>query len=535
VYYRFGNFYKKVAKFVFSPVLLIITIFSFFFFGKSQIIANYFIYINIHCSWLQPTDKENSINIHYSWLQPTYIKNIHKKMRNYILIIAFLFCIKLQAQDSIRISGQLQNNTKFVKVFVKKYNIGSVDIAAIPIKKDGSFSIAAPNELHAGVYRFQYSQISLSEYVDVILDGKEREIHFTLDVAEAIENRTPVFTKSIENSNWYAYHNQSKVILQKIDALEQVLVRYPKNKDKIVKQVERAIAQEQKNYKTQVNKFLQQNTNTWAATMVQNTPHYFTNAKEDWRLQDFERREHYWDNIDTTNPILINTPLFTEHILKYLQYYMNPEMQFSETEMVEGFKKSVDTIMQKFSGNEETKKFALQYLQLGFKEIGQEKVLQYIDEKYQNEIKQCQDDTQKAAFENRMAGYAAMKEGNQAPDITLTNNQTLYDIKSEQTLVVFWASWCPHCIEEMPKLNQWAKENPNTKVVAISIDEDKVAYETAIKAFPNITHNCDFKKWQGKAVSDYYVYGTPTFILLDRDKKILGKVTSFEQLISLVN
>jgi hypothetical protein len=62
-----------------------------------------------------------------------------------------------------------------------------------------------------------------------------------------------------------------------------------------------------------------------------------------------------------------------------------------------------------------------------------------------------------------------------------------------------------------------------------------VAYETAIKAFPNITHNCDFKKWQGKAVSDYYVYGTPTFILLDRDKKILGKVTSFEQLISLVN
>jgi thiol-disulfide isomerase/thioredoxin len=445
--------------------------------------------------------------------------------------IIFLFLIvtslvKTYAQDSIRISGQLQNNTKFVKVIVKKFNIGSNDIAAVPIKEDGSFSIAAPKELHAGVYRFQYSQSSLSEYVDVILDGKEKEIHFTLDVAEAIESRTPVFTKSIENSNWYAYQNQSKLVLQKIDALQQVLVRYPKSKDKIVKQVETAIAQEQKNYKTKESQFLKQNANTWAAAMIQNTPFHFTNAKEDWRLQDFEKRNKYWDKIETTNPKLINTPLFTEHILKYLQYYMNPEMQFSETEMEEGFKKSVDTIMQKFSGNEETKKFALQYLQLGFKEIGQEKVLQYIDQKYQNEIKQCQDDTQKAEFENRMAGYAAMKEGNQAPNITLTNNQTLYDIKSEQTLIVFWASWCPHCMEEMPKINQWAKENPNTKVVAISLDEDKTAYESTIKNFPNLLHHCDFKKWESPAVKDYYIYGTPTFILLDKDKKIAGKYSN---------
>jgi len=448
--------------------------------------------------------------------------------------IIFLFLIvtslvKTYAQDSIRISGQLQNNTKFVKVIVKKFNIGSNDIAAIPIKEDGSFSIAAPKELHAGVYRFQYSQSSLSEYVDVILDGKEREIHFTLDVAEAIENRTPVFTKSIENSNWYAYQNQSKLVLQKIDALQQVLVRYPKSKDKIVKQVETAINQEQKNYKTQESQFLKQNANTWSAAMVKNTPFHFTNAKENWRLQDFEKRNKYWDKIETTNPKLINTPLFTEHILQYLQYYMNPEMQFSETEMEEGFKKSVDTIMQKFSGNEETKKFALQYLQLGFKEIGQEKVLQYIDQKYQNEIKQCQDDTQKAEFENRMAGYAAMKEGNQAPNITLTNNQTLYDIKSEQTLIVFWASWCSHCMEEMPKINQWATENPNTKVVAISLDEDKTTYENTIKNFPNLLHHCDFKKWESPAVKDYYIYGTPTFILLDKDKKIIGKYSSFNQ------
>ena len=136
-----------------------------------------------------------------------------------------------------------------------------------------------------------------------------------------------------------------------------------------------------------------------------------------------------------------------------------------------------------------------------------------------------------------MAGYAAMKEGNQAPNIIFEkqiNSSSalavgLYNIKSEQTLVVFWASWCPHCMEEMPKLNEWAKNNPNTKVIAISLDEDKTAYENAISNFTNLSHYCDFKKWNSKAVKDYYIYGTPTFILLDKDKKIVGKYSSFEQ------
>jgi thiol-disulfide isomerase/thioredoxin len=168
---------------------------------------------------------------------------------------------------------------------------------------------------------------------------------------------------------------------------------------------------------------------------------------------------------------------------------------------------------------------------LGFKEIGNEKVLQYIDEKYQELAAQCQDETEKAAFDKRMAGYEAMKEGMQAPNITFSNKSNLYDIQSDKTLVVFWASWCPHCMEELPKLNEWAVANPTTKVVAISLDDDNTAYETAIQKFPALIHDCDYKKWEGKAAKDYFVYGTPTFIVLDKDQTIIGKYASFEALI----
>lgn len=443
-----------------------------------------------------------------------------------VMCYVLLYSVCSFAQDSIVIQGDLKNNSRFAKVVVTKFGIGSFPIAAFPIKNN-KFRITAPIAIEPGIYRLQYSQTA-NEYLDIIIDGKEKNIVFSLDLLEDVEKRKPIFTQSQENQNWYNYQNQSQLQLQKIVALQQALAGYPNTTDKIVTQLQKAVTQEQQLYRNQEIIFLKKHKSSWAAQMVQNKPVYFTNPREEWRIQDRNKLDKYWNTIQTNNPKLINTPLYTEHILDYLKYYMNPEMHFTEEEMNAGFKKSVDTIMQKFSANEDTKKFALQYLQLGFKELGNEKVLQYIDEKYQELAAQCQDETDKAAFDKRMEGYAAMKEGMQAPNISFSNKSTIYDIQSNQTLVVFWASWCPHCMEELPKVNTWAKENPNTKVVAISLDDDQAAYEETIKQFPNLIHNSDLKKWKGKAVNDYFVYGTPTFILLDKDKKIVGKFTSLE-------
>jgi thiol-disulfide isomerase/thioredoxin len=428
------------------------------------------------------------------------------------------------AQDSIRISGQFLHNTRFAKVVVSKFGVGSFPIAAVPIQ-DEKFIIIAPGDIEPGVYRFQYSQTA-SEYVDIIINGKEKEIAFLINLWSEI--KIPQFSKSSENINWYSYQNQSQIQIQKIELLNQFLAMYPSDTVKIVMQAKQALEIEKENYTTQKNIFLKNNPNTWGALLEQNKSYYFTNPKEDWRIQGFKKQEHFWDSINTKNAQLINTPLYTELILGYLKYYMNPEMKFSEENMNLGFKNCVDTIMSKFSGNEVTQKFALQYLQKGFKEIDKEDVLQYIDQKYQFLAAQCEDDNAKVAFENRMASYAAMKVGNLAPNIVFDNKSTLYNIKSNQTLVVFWASWCPHCKEELPKVNTWAKEHIDTKVVAISLDDNKGEYDLAIKELPNLYHYTDLKKWNGQAVKDYYVYGTPTFVLLDKNKKIVKKGNRLE-------
>lgn len=86
----------------------------------------------------------------------------------------------------------------------------------------------------------------------------------------------------------------------------------------------------------------------------------------------------------------------------------------------------------------------------------------------------------------------------------------------------------------MPKVEAYAKLHKNVSLVAISLDDDKTAYTTAIKKYPSTLHSCDYKKWESAAVSDYYIYGLPTFIILDKDHKIVGKYALWEEAIPVL-
>ncbi len=135
--------------------------------------------------------------------------------------------------------------------------------------------------------------------------------------------------------------------------------------------------------------------------------------------------------------------------------------------------------------------------------------------------------------------YRAMRIGNTAADIVFEGERRvrgsqdealpnrLSDLTSDYTLVVFAASWCPTCNEELPEL---IKHYPKWKaagveVVLVSLDDDKTAFDTFASATPFLSF-CDLRKWQGKAVHDYYVFGTPTLFLLDAQRKIVLRPNS---------
>lgn len=70
--------------------------------------------------------------------------------------------------------------------------------------------------------------------------------------------------------------------------------------------------------------------------------------------------------------------------------------------------------------------------------------------------------------------------GRVAPAFTIHNGAKTVSLKQFRGHVVvlnFWASWCPPCLEEFPSLMQLQKDLPNIRVVAVSFDKSKTAYQ----------------------------------------------------------
>ena len=127
----------------------------------------------------------------------------------------------------------------------------------------------------------------------------------------------------------------------------------------------------------------------------------------------------------------------------------------------------------------------------------------------------------------KLERYRKLKVGVTAPDIQLSNNQKLSDIKTSK-LLVFGASWCPTCKDDALTLlgyyDAW-KTQKNIAVIYISLDTDKATFEEAYKHAPWQMY-CDFKGWDSQAAKDYFVDGTPTYFLLDANNTILVRPNS---------
>lgn len=137
--------------------------------------------------------------------------------------------------------------------------------------------------------------------------------------------------------------------------------------------------------------------------------------------------------------------------------------------------------------------------------------------------------------------YRAMKKGNIAPNIifpqtTIYPNKEikpskLSDIQSPYTLVVFGASWCPKCKQEIPEIAkkyfQW-KDN-GLEVLFVSLDEKENDFIEFASVLPFVSV-CDFQKWKSPIAQDYYVFGTPTMYLLDKNQKIILRPNSINQM-----
>lgn len=147
------------------------------------------------------------------------------------------------------------------------------------------------------------------------------------------------------------------------------------------------------------------------------------------------------------------------------------------------------------------------------------------------------------SFKNHLNVYKKAIIGNSAPELILPNtNQSssfsiapsnLIDSSTDKAILLFYESGCGSCQSLIQELNTRYKTLKEQKIDIISIAADvnqNLFYNNA-SAFIWKNKYCDFKGMQGINFENYGVIATPMMFLIDKNNKIISKLTHLNNIL----
>ncbi len=258
-------------------------------------------------------------------------------------------------------------------------------------------------------------------------------------------------------------------------------------------------------------------------------------------------KAHYWDGITFMDERVIRTPFFLPKVEKYYREVIS--------QSPDSIIKDVDYKLLLARSAPEMYKFLINWLTdeyINPKYMGQDAVFVHLFNKYHSKgLSSWLNEKQMETISRRAYMQMSNLIGENAANLEMLDStgkpSALYDLKADYTLVIFWDPTCGHCKEELPKIDSIYRASwkaKNLKIYAVLSEDQKPEWVKYIKAHDlgDWTHVYQTKE-MAKADSDaqrpsyrqlYDVITTPTLYLLDKEKRIIGKKLSWQQLNDLL-
>jgi len=256
-------------------------------------------------------------------------------------------------------------------------------------------------------------------------------------------------------------------------------------------------------------------------------------------------KQHYWDGVNFFDGRLAYTTFFEEKLDKYFNQVVapHPDSVIREIDWMMGFA-SINREMEKFL----LLKFVNRFLNQKY--MWEDAVFVHLFEKYfaqkdydwlTEKGKKTITDRAYNLMANIMGSPAAVIE---LPD-TSGKSVKLYDLPATYTLITFWDPKCGHCREVLPKVDsmyrsKWKSRGLKIYAVAKETDGTREDWLKFIREhkLQDWTHVYYSKVEERARISAnipgysqlYDVLTFPTLYLLDKDKRIIAKKLSYEQM-----
>ena len=440
-----------------------------------------------------------------------------------LLVLIFFISSLVQAQYTINgtMSPTLKSDWVILykiegakQIFIKSSKI-KIDTVTTKGKKQtvGAFNFTLPKETKAAAYRVTYTL--KGGYVDFIFNKEDIGFSFHPDYPDQTVN----FIKSKENKIYNKYLVEITEAQKGLDSLQVTSLKDATlNLKKEYKKALKKVNGIQKKYSNAskdlyILPFIK-------ASLRNNPPEILTTTKE--YMSNLVGT--FFKNVDFNNKTLLNSSFLIDKITDYI-FYINYADDVTEQRKL--YKESVEKVFSKIK-NVTFKKDVIEFLVAQFESTMNVEMIDYLLLEYGK----LPTGLQKENFISDKLALTAAEVGRIAPDFSWREGKRtlkLSKLKSAKNyILVFWSTTCSHCLKEIPELHKFTRNNKNVKVIAFSLEKDKYgwqSYKSNLYAWHNVL---GLNKWENKTARTYNIHATPSYFILDANKKIIEKPEGLE-------
>jgi len=422
-------------------------------------------------------------------------------------ILAFNFSSVSKAQTikgKLNIQRQANKQVDLYRTEGKyKYKVDSTKVLT-----DGSFTFKYKKHLK-GFYKLTLG--NENNIVDVILNSSEPVVSLAFSQIR-LEKGIEVI-QSNENKAYWEFKKEDSAVQSKIKNLK-------KQRGQFKSQANEAKVNEMTNEIIKLEKelfnFVQTVINKYPTT-------FFSKTKIASLSKTPKDKATYFDDLDFSNESFIRSDVYATRFQDYIIKHSG------HTEV--GYYNAVDDIMKKSKVNEKVFEFALYNLLDGFYGSGLEDVATYIMEEYfYGEA--CGEIEINDLLRSKADLIKNLQIGNIPPDFTIKSNYGAdVNLKNtcannKYTVIMFWATHCPHCMRDLPGFVPVYNEykSKGLEVIGVALDVNQTKWKNTIeeKGF-NWKNVSQFGNYKSPVCIDYKINKTPTWFILDSSMKIIAK------------
>jgi len=419
-----------------------------------------------------------------------------------------------------------------------------IDSVKLNEKSEGVFK--GSKKLGGGIYLIGYPD--RAQNFEILVD-KNQKFSIIADTATVAKNI--VFQNSPENDQFRAYQAAMGNFGRIMDSLVKQRTARPADSAALTERMV-MVNKQIRDYRTAI---MTKEPNSLLAVLLKamkepEVPRDAPEAKSDSMFAYRYFKNHYWDDVNFWDDRLARTPFFESRIDRYFEQLVYPEADsvIKELDWMLGYA-SISEEMQRFL----LVKFANRYLNQKF--MWEDKVFVHLFEKYfAQKSYPWLNEQGKKVITDRAYSLMANIMGTPAADVELPDRNgkktSLYSVNAPYTLLVIWDPTCSHCKELVPKLDslyqsKWKAQGVQLFGLAKETEGNKTDWTNMIRdhKLDNWVH-VYYSKADDKARIDagipgysqlFDVQSFPTLYLLDKDKRIIAKKVTEDQVSEILS